>query len=105
MLFRSEEPPASDDVAAVRFQLPQGIKLARRFHKSHTVKVIIIFICRVFLSFFFSYFVKSFFLIFSIGETKYFNTTLFSFLDFFSSCTFHFVFYMPTFCNINLLVR
>ena len=48
-----EEPPASDDVAAVRFQLPQGIKLARRFHKSHTVKVIIITICRIFLSLFF----------------------------------------------------
>ena len=45
-----EEPPASDDVAAVRFQLPQGIKLARRFHKSHTVKVIIS--SQIFISFF-----------------------------------------------------
>ena len=33
------EPPPSDDVAAVRFQLPQGVKLARRFHRDHTVQV------------------------------------------------------------------
>jgi FAS-associated factor 2 len=34
------EPEASSDVAAVRFQLPQGAKLARRFHKDHTVQMI-----------------------------------------------------------------
>lgn len=45
-----EEPPVSDDVAAVRFQLPQGIKLARRFHKSHTVKVIILLLYFIFYS-------------------------------------------------------
>jgi hypothetical protein len=50
-----EEPPVSDDVAAVRFQLPQGIKLARRFHKSHTVKVINF----IFYSLFFIYFVRN----------------------------------------------
>ena len=33
------EPSPSDDVAAVRFQLPQGVKLARRFHRDHTVQV------------------------------------------------------------------
>lgn len=32
----------SDDVAAVRFQLPQGAKLARRFHRDHTVQVLIL---------------------------------------------------------------
>lgn len=52
-----EEPPASDDVAAVRFQLPQGVKLARRFHKTHTVKVIIIIICRLFVEYFCDFFV------------------------------------------------
>ena len=33
------EPEPADDVAAVRFQLPQGVKLARRFHRNHSVQV------------------------------------------------------------------
>lgn len=34
-----EEPQPAADVAAVRFQLPQGTKLARRFHRDHTAQV------------------------------------------------------------------
>lgn len=33
------EPAASDNVSAVKFQLPSGRKLARRFEKSDTVQV------------------------------------------------------------------
>ena len=108
-----EEPPASDDVAAVRFQLPQGVKLARRFHKTHTVKVIIIIInCRLFLiylSFLFSYFVQKLAINIMI---QYFNIILLSCLVL--SCfniyfSFHFfsfllLSYLPTFCDINLLL-
>ena len=34
-----DEPQPAGDVAAVRFQLPQGTKLARRFHRDHTAQV------------------------------------------------------------------
>jgi FAS-associated factor 2 len=35
-----EEPQPAADVATVRFQLPQGTKLARRFHREHSAQMI-----------------------------------------------------------------
>ena len=36
----TSEPQPSGDVAAIRFQLPQGAKLARRFHRDEKTQVI-----------------------------------------------------------------
>lgn len=80
-----EEPPVSDDVAAVRFQLPQGIKLARRFHKSHTVKVIITILHSFFFILISSFFINiSSFFILCLGDIVdfyFYETDIYSVID------------------------
>lgn len=39
-----EEPPQSPDIAALRFQLPQGTKISRRFHKNEVIQKIVDFL-------------------------------------------------------------